>query len=246
MEIRIRSTLMMMMMMLKVMMHHHRWWWWLWQPFVMQVVDIGIDLTEFYQSVEWDILSVPAQRWSWFWLSWVKIRITMGHDSDHHKSWFWLSMIVSWVWLWFILMIMSNWAWPWLIGNFGVWSFCDFSFFGSTGCKFHHFQIFQKFLSAKINHDKCWMSPFWPGIVSYMEHDHYKGFLTSPLSLTPEIILTKTIWLPFSWLRLLHSNSLLRSPQFITCLLLRFIWKSNLQKCEVSHMRIIKLRASHF
>ena len=29
---------------------------------MMQVVDIGIDLTEFYQSVEWDILSVPAQR----------------------------------------------------------------------------------------------------------------------------------------------------------------------------------------
>jgi len=27
-----------------------------------KVVDIGIDLTEFYQSVEWDILSVPAQR----------------------------------------------------------------------------------------------------------------------------------------------------------------------------------------
>ena len=26
------------------------------------VVKIGIDLTEFYQSVEWDILSVPAQR----------------------------------------------------------------------------------------------------------------------------------------------------------------------------------------
>ena len=26
------------------------------------VVNIGIDLTEFYQSVEWDILSVPAQR----------------------------------------------------------------------------------------------------------------------------------------------------------------------------------------
>ena len=31
---------------------------------IIQVVDIGIDLTEFYQSVEWDILSVPAQRWS--------------------------------------------------------------------------------------------------------------------------------------------------------------------------------------
>ena len=29
---------------------------------IIQVVDIGIDLTEFYQSVEWDILSVPAQR----------------------------------------------------------------------------------------------------------------------------------------------------------------------------------------
>ena len=28
----------------------------------LAVVDFGIDLTEFYQSVEWDILSVPAQR----------------------------------------------------------------------------------------------------------------------------------------------------------------------------------------
>ena len=28
----------------------------------LPIVDIGIDLTEFYQSVEWDILSVPAQR----------------------------------------------------------------------------------------------------------------------------------------------------------------------------------------
>ena len=26
------------------------------------VVDIGVDLTEFYQSVEWDILEVPAVR----------------------------------------------------------------------------------------------------------------------------------------------------------------------------------------
>ena len=28
----------------------------------LAVVDFGIDLTEFYQSVEWDILSVPAKR----------------------------------------------------------------------------------------------------------------------------------------------------------------------------------------
>ena len=28
----------------------------------LAVVEIGIDLTEFYQSVEWDILSVPAKR----------------------------------------------------------------------------------------------------------------------------------------------------------------------------------------
>ena len=28
----------------------------------LPVVDFGIDLTEFYQSVEWDILSVPAKR----------------------------------------------------------------------------------------------------------------------------------------------------------------------------------------
>ena len=30
----------------------------------LAVVNIGIDLTEFYQSVEWDIISVPAQRFS--------------------------------------------------------------------------------------------------------------------------------------------------------------------------------------
>ena len=30
----------------------------------LAVVDFGIDLTEFYQSVEWDILSVPAKRWA--------------------------------------------------------------------------------------------------------------------------------------------------------------------------------------
>ena len=28
------------------------------------VVDLGIDLSEFYMSVEWDILEVPAVRWS--------------------------------------------------------------------------------------------------------------------------------------------------------------------------------------
>ena len=27
------------------------------------VVEIGIDLSEFYMSVEWDILEVPAVRW---------------------------------------------------------------------------------------------------------------------------------------------------------------------------------------
>lgn len=26
------------------------------------VVEVGVDLTEFYQSVEWDILEVPAVR----------------------------------------------------------------------------------------------------------------------------------------------------------------------------------------
>jgi len=32
------------------------------------VVDVGIDLKEFYLSVEWDILAVPATRW----LIWMK------------------------------------------------------------------------------------------------------------------------------------------------------------------------------
>ena len=56
------------------------------------------------------------------------------------------------------------------------------------------------------------------------------------------------LWL-FSWLLTLsfHSNSPLRSTQFITRpLLLRFIWKSNLQKCELCHMPIMKLRAPNF
>ena len=30
------------------------------------VVDLGIDLSEFYMSVEWDILEVPAVRWAQF------------------------------------------------------------------------------------------------------------------------------------------------------------------------------------
>lgn len=28
------------------------------------VVDVGVDLSEFYMSVEWDILEVPAVRWA--------------------------------------------------------------------------------------------------------------------------------------------------------------------------------------
>ena len=31
-----------------------------------EVVDIGVDLTEFYTSVEWDILEVPAVRYRRF------------------------------------------------------------------------------------------------------------------------------------------------------------------------------------
>lgn len=27
------------------------------------VVEVGVDLSEFYMSVEWDILEVPAVRW---------------------------------------------------------------------------------------------------------------------------------------------------------------------------------------
>lgn len=27
------------------------------------IVDFGVDLSEFYMSVEWDILEVPAVRW---------------------------------------------------------------------------------------------------------------------------------------------------------------------------------------
>ena len=29
------------------------------------IVELGIDLKEFYKSVEWDILGVPAQRWAY-------------------------------------------------------------------------------------------------------------------------------------------------------------------------------------
>lgn len=28
-------------------------------------IDVGMDLSEFYKSVEWDILDVPAVRWIW-------------------------------------------------------------------------------------------------------------------------------------------------------------------------------------
>lgn len=30
------------------------------------VVDVGVDLSEFYMSVEWDILEVPAVRWAYY------------------------------------------------------------------------------------------------------------------------------------------------------------------------------------
>ena len=40
------------------------------------VVDMGVDLSEFYMSVEWDILAVPATRYS------VVTVITCGHSSD--------------------------------------------------------------------------------------------------------------------------------------------------------------------
>jgi hypothetical protein len=32
------------------------------------IVEVGIDLSEFYTSVEWDILEVPAVRWGWILL----------------------------------------------------------------------------------------------------------------------------------------------------------------------------------
>lgn len=33
------------------------------------VVDVGVDLSEFYMSVEWDILEVPAVRWACYTLA---------------------------------------------------------------------------------------------------------------------------------------------------------------------------------
>jgi hypothetical protein len=38
------------------------------------VVDIGIDLSEFYQSVEWDILEVPAERYIHIFLLFLYIQ----------------------------------------------------------------------------------------------------------------------------------------------------------------------------
>ena len=32
------------------------------EDMVADIVELGIDLKEFYKSVEWDILGVPAQR----------------------------------------------------------------------------------------------------------------------------------------------------------------------------------------
>lgn len=33
------------------------------EKFGSNIVDVGVDLSEFYMSVEWDILEVPAVRW---------------------------------------------------------------------------------------------------------------------------------------------------------------------------------------
>lgn len=35
------------------------------------IVDVGVDLSEFYMSVEWDILEVPAVRWVTLEISYV-------------------------------------------------------------------------------------------------------------------------------------------------------------------------------
>lgn len=36
------------------------------------VVSVGVDLSEFYMSVEWDILEVPAVRYVHFFLYYIK------------------------------------------------------------------------------------------------------------------------------------------------------------------------------
>lgn len=43
------------------------------------VVEVGVDLSEFYMSVEWDILEVPAVRWVLFY-----VRNLLGIDSLSH------------------------------------------------------------------------------------------------------------------------------------------------------------------
>ena len=50
------------------------------------VVDLGIDLSEFYMSVEWDILEVPAVRWAQFS---IKILFQNHFDvmSSHLQEW---------------------------------------------------------------------------------------------------------------------------------------------------------------
>ena len=43
------------------------------------IVELGIDLKEFYKSVEWDILGVPAQRWA------AHVFITQSYNCENEK-----------------------------------------------------------------------------------------------------------------------------------------------------------------
>jgi hypothetical protein len=49
----------------------------------LDIVDLGIDLTEFYKSVEWDILAVPAARYLKEELSYKPMKILNQISQSH-------------------------------------------------------------------------------------------------------------------------------------------------------------------
>lgn len=54
------------------------------------VVEVGVDLSEFYMSVEWDILEVPAVRWDDAFICYnfvIKInQNTISHKKENSET----------------------------------------------------------------------------------------------------------------------------------------------------------------
>lgn len=49
------------------------------------IVEVGVDLSEFYMSVEWDILEVPAVRWvsgnNWYNLKLLRVKTKFRYQT---------------------------------------------------------------------------------------------------------------------------------------------------------------------